>query len=327
MGVDQPDRRTAVRILAAFVTVLVAAVGPVWPQSVAAAPAGTPHYPDLVSTIPLNEFSVVQTSPSTRDFRYTHVISNLGDGPLELRPTYDASTDTATAVQRVYTHNAAGTWSTAADLPVVGRFIYHPPHGHYHFPLAEFGLYQVDADGSRGGPVSVSPKVGFCIADSVTVNGALPHYGAFTYPGACGDPTATMGISVGMGDFYDYLNAGQSIDATSVGDGEYWFHSVVDPWNYLRESNEGNNITDVGLASLAGHPRLNPQLGPLTFTLRPGKTTCVVPGCGRKGVAGEYCSAHAQRLRRYGDVRADVPVRITSPRSEHCIEVGCREPA
>src|SRR5262245_53157934 len=114
-----------------------------------AAPAGTPHLPDLQSLIPLDQMSIA-TEDTGRVFRYTHVVANMGDGPLEIQPTYDPATDTAIGVQRIYSHSANGTWSVMDQRQIVGRFIYHAVHGHYHYPLAEFGLFGVKADGSIG---------------------------------------------------------------------------------------------------------------------------------------------------------------------------------
>ena len=34
-------------------------------------------------------------------------------------------------------------------------FVFHAAHGHFHFPLAAFGLYAVAPDGGIGGPVAV----------------------------------------------------------------------------------------------------------------------------------------------------------------------------
>ena len=243
-----------------------------------AATAGTVHYPDQQSVIPLDQFSIVQTSPTTREFRYTHIISNLGDGPLDIRPEYDPATDTARGFQRLYTHDANGTWSIVEEIPIVGIFQYHPEHGHYHFPLAQFGLFQVAPDGSVGAPVALSPKIGFCIGDSLVVNGSLPHAGTFGYFDSCA-PTTMKGISVGWGDLYDRNDAGQSIDATGVPDGTYWFHSIVDPFNYFFEKDKTNNITDVKLRiagntvtvlSAAVHPSSQPPA--VTLTAPPAGT-------------------------------------------------------
>ena len=35
-------------------------------------------------------------------------------------------------------------------IPIAGAFIFHPEHGHFHFPFATYGLYSVGADGGPG---------------------------------------------------------------------------------------------------------------------------------------------------------------------------------
>src|SRR5262245_1535706 len=215
------------------------------PLPASAAPAGQLHLPDLQSVSPLDQMSITNDGTG-RVFRYTHDIANLGDGPLEIQPSYDPATDTAVGTQRLYTHDASGAWTVADQRPIVGRFIYHAIHGHYHYPLAEFGLFSIAADGSVGAPVVMSPKVGFCIADSIEVDASLPHAGPSTHSGgACQDPRATLGITVGWADEYDHRDAGQSIPADNLANGDYWFRSVADPDNYLVEKDETNNVTDV----------------------------------------------------------------------------------
>ena len=78
-----------------------------------AAPAGTIHYPDLQVVVPLDSFSIILNSPTTREFRYTHNQVNVGDGPFELRLDYDPVNDLARAFQRIYTHDASTVWSIA----------------------------------------------------------------------------------------------------------------------------------------------------------------------------------------------------------------------
>ncbi len=256
---------------------LITALGLLWdgPWRVDAAPAGTIHYPDLQVVIPLDSFSIVVTSPTTREFRYTHNQVNVGDGPFELRLDYDPVSDLARAFQRIYTHDASTVWSILSETPVVGRFLFHPPHGHYHVPFASFGLFQIAANGSVGPPVAISPKVGFCIADSVPV-ASLPHQGAFGYAGDnCANPRSIGGISVGWGDLYDFHDDGQSIvyQPATIPDGDYWFRSVADPFNYFIEKSEANNITDIRMritgttvTVLAGpfHPDSTPPAVSLT---------------------------------------------------------------
>jgi hypothetical protein len=238
-----------------------------------AAPAGTVHYPDLQTILPSSSFIIANPTPATRELRYTHHSANLGDGPLEVRPQYDPTTDTARAFQRLYTHDASGNWILSAEVPLVGRFVYHPAHGHYHFPFAQFGLYQVAPDGSIGSQILLSPKVGFCLGDDFAENSSLPHFGALGYSGGfCGDPTHVEGISVGWSDVYDSTDAGQSIDITTLPDGTYWFRAIADPDNYFTEKDKTNNITDVKLqiagatVSVIGTP-VHPNSQPPAVTI------------------------------------------------------------
>ena len=71
------------------------------------------------------------------------------------------------------------------------KFYFHVAHGHFHFPLASFGLYTVKSDGTVGNPVALSPKNGFCIADSNQVDPTFAHSPPWVqYAGdTCTDPT------------------------------------------------------------------------------------------------------------------------------------------
>ena len=146
--------------------------------SASAAPAGTTHYPDLQTIIPLNSFSVAQGTEG-REFRYTHLVYNNGPGPLEIQPHYNPVSGTYQGMQKLYTHNSAGVWSLVGEVRVPDAFEYHAAHGHFHFPLASFGLYQVASGGGIGAPVSISPKNGFCIDDSYIYNTTVEHSGTF----------------------------------------------------------------------------------------------------------------------------------------------------
>ena len=180
---------------------------------------------------------------------YTHIIYNAGPGPLELRPTYDPATDTADATQRLYGLDSSGNLVPAQDVPLQGKFFWHAPHNHYHFPAADFGLYAIAADGSVGPSVAMSPKLGFCVADSHEIDPTVARFSATkAYSGgACSDPNATVGISPGWGDEYTPVDAGQSIDISTVPDGVYWFQSRVDPNGYFSESDAWNDNSVVKL--------------------------------------------------------------------------------
>jgi hypothetical protein len=219
---------------------------------VAAAPAGTPHLPDLRTIIPTDSFSLVQTTTG-RELRYTHLVYNAGPGPLEIQPSYDDTIGEYRGVQEVFTHDSSGRWSQIAQARVPDVFVFHAEHGHFHFPLASFGLYRVAPDGGLGAAVAVSPKVGFCIDDSYVYDSTVEHAGTFVGTrSSCTDPTGLRGLSVGGADEYDYRDPGQAIPVDGVPDGTYWFKAVTDPNNDFAEADEANNETDVRITISAG---------------------------------------------------------------------------
>lgn len=50
---------------------------------------------------------------------------------------------------------------------------------------------------------------------------------------------------------------------------------------------------------------------------------CKVDDCTRRALCRGYCDAHYARLRRHGDVRADVPLRKSSRKPDICSIDGC----
>jgi hypothetical protein len=229
----------------ALIVLIVAAAGAAQAPAAFAAPAGTPHYPDLQTVIPTTALSVAQGADG-REFRYTHLVFNAGPGPLQIQPQYNGASGNYQGEQRIYTHNASNQWSLASSVRVPDPFVFHAAHGHFHFPLAAFGLYAVAADGGIGAPVAVSPKNGFCIDDSYIYDATVQHAGTFVgTKGSCADPTTLRGLTVGAADDYDYRDPGQAIPFAGVPDGTYWFRAMTDPNNDLAEANEANNETDV----------------------------------------------------------------------------------
>jgi hypothetical protein len=244
--------RSGLRKHAMFVAFALSVTGlaAVVPNMPAAGGAGTIAYPDLISVIPTNGFGIMHPTPNTKELDYTHIVYNAGAGPLDVQPThFDATTDLATGVQRLYAYDANGVRTVGAVHTATDQFFYHVAHGHYHFPLATFGLYRVAPDGALGTPVAVSPKNGFCLGDDVHLDSSVAHSPAAKgYSGStCVQPTATRGISPGWGDRYDRADPGQAIDITGVPDGIYWFHSVVDPDHNFVQSDTTNDTTDVKL--------------------------------------------------------------------------------
>jgi hypothetical protein len=237
--------------ITSFLAVATLCASGALPASASAGTAGTTHLPDLQTIVPLDSFSVVKGTEGP-EFRYTHLVYNNGPGPLEVQPQYNQASGTYQGMQQLFTHNASGVWSLVGQVRVPDAFEFHAAHGHFHFPLASFGLFQVAPGGGIGAPVSTSPKNGFCISDSYISNTTVQHSGVFVgQQGSCADPTTLRGLSVGGADEYDYRDPGQSIPFTGVPDGTYWFRAMTDPNNDFIEPDESNNETDV-LVTVSG---------------------------------------------------------------------------
>jgi len=213
-----------------------------------AQPAGL--YPDFSVIIPTNRMSIVGSGAS-RMFQYTHQTFNGGPGPLEIEPVYNPASGTYQGIQRIYSFSG-GTWTLVQQIPIAGAFIFHAQHGHFHFPLATYGLYTVAGDGGIGTLAALSEKNGFCINDSFLLDRTLPNAGALGNLGTCTDPTTLRGLNIGAVDEYDQTDVGQSISLVGVPDGTYWLRVIVDPNNFLAESDKSNNETDV-LLTISGN--------------------------------------------------------------------------
>jgi hypothetical protein len=206
----------------------------------------TGNYPDLLDIIPTGQVSIAGTG-GNRMFQYTHDTLNGGSGPLEILPIYSTNSGNYLGYQHIYSFQNGG-WTLVQTIPVAGAFVFDSAHGHFHFPFAAYGLYAANADGSIGAPVAMSSKTGFCIDDSFIYDSTLPNAGAFGNWGACSDPTSIRGLSIGAVDEYDQTDEGQAISIAGLPDGNYWLRAIVDPFNYLAESDESNNEMDTEVA-------------------------------------------------------------------------------
>lgn len=213
---------------------------------VAQALQGPPlNYPDLSDILPASKISITGTG-NGRVFQYTHDTFNGGSGPLVIQPTLNPATGNYQGMQYLYSFSG-GKWTLAQKVPIAGAFIFDSDHGHFHFPFTTYGLYTVASDGGIGTPVATSGKVSYCIDDSFIYDPTLPNAGALGNLGSCTDPTSLRGLDIGAVDEYDQTDPGQSIFLNGVPDGTYWLKAVVDPNNFLLESDKTNNETDVKL--------------------------------------------------------------------------------
>src|SRR5262245_6501529 len=226
------------RLLLGVVLLVVLGVG----SRAMAAPAGVLHFPNLRSYTPVEDLAINHVS-GQKQLAFSHHIYNAGDGPLEIRPVYDSTTNTAIGYQRIYSHDASGQWYVASEQQVGGVFTYHQQHGHYHYPFAQYYLHAVAPDGSVGNLVASSPKIGFCLSDTLHLDPTLAHSADSPryYQETCTDPTAIRGIAVGGTDWYIPSDYGEYIDVTQVPNGVYWFRNTVDPNHYLFETSTADN--------------------------------------------------------------------------------------
>jgi len=205
------------------------------------------NYPDLSDIVPVGQISIAGTG-TNRMFQYTHDTFNGGSGPLEIQPVYNPASGNYQGYQHIYFNRSPGVWTLVRYIPVPGAFEFDAAHGHFHFPFASYGLYAANPDESIGAPVALSTKTGFCIADSYIYDSSLTNAGAFGNWGSCNDPNSLRGLSIGAVDEYDQTDEGQAIAIGNLPNGHYWLRSIVDPYDYLAESNETNNETDVEVA-------------------------------------------------------------------------------
>src|SRR5688572_27406816 len=208
--------------------------------------AGLAHYPDLRTRVPAD--LVIRIENGRKLLRFSNTVYNWGDGPLELRPKQRPRNQTE-AYQRIYSHASDGTPTLFSDT-LVGTFVFHRNHHHWHFE--GFALYEVLSAG--GGLIAVSQKTTVCVRDNPdpepdpTVT-TLPHF-AWGDNGRC-DKNAIEGLSVGYGDTYPWNIDGQSVDITGLSDGCYVFRSTANPNRTIIESDYDNNSAAVTF-SLSG---------------------------------------------------------------------------
>ena len=220
--------------------------GPESLASNAVTPATEPiAFPDLQSVIPTSAIYIV-SAEEKRTLEFEHITSDLGAGPLEMRPSYNKATGISQGYQALYTMPSPGVWKFAGTVPIVGP-MYWVGGGDYRFPFDRFALYGSN-EGQIGGVVATSPKELYCMTSDALVGGVPNTPSSNGYPsGNCATPEGTLGLSVGWGDEYDATDGGEGIDVSSLPNGIYWLRAEVDPDHYFQESNAANNVTDTKL--------------------------------------------------------------------------------
>jgi hypothetical protein len=191
---------------------------------------------DLVPNLrPLkaSEIRIVTTSSGRKLLRFSATNWNSGDGPLEL---IGGEVDSATSKQKVYQrlYSSDGTYR---DI-YAGSFDWHEAHNHMHFN--DFALYDLQSV-SNPNSHRYAQETTFCVMDTTKINGVLLGAPASAVYTTCG--ASKQGMSIGWGDKYGYKLTGQSIDITSVANGEYYLKIRVDSKRRLLEKNDSDNLS------------------------------------------------------------------------------------
>jgi hypothetical protein len=182
-------------------------------------------------------------------------IANTGKGPLHLKggDTLSVDPDTVAAVQRITIEFPDIDGPSVDWFDTVGVFVYDTTEGHDHWHFSGFAEYRILEfvdDTTVGSEVRSSPKVGFCLLDHLahnssacgccsTIEGQEAPYAI--YEGENCENLEPMGISVGWYDLYNINLEGQFIDVTEVDNGVYWLQSIVDPDDYLNQTNQADD--------------------------------------------------------------------------------------
>ena len=208
--------------------------------------------PDLVSY--QHDYSVAEVvaTPDGTEFfalRFAGFVTNLGDGPLDLRGNPqladDADLTSHDVWQRALTID--GDWVNLTKPPI--DFEVDDGHDHFHvMGIVEYSLW----DTSGTVEISSGAKVGFCLLDVEERPDLHPNPGPERYmlwdpdihfckSGRPGAKNLRMGISEGWQDIYSFAAPFQWIDVSNVQPGYYRIGQRVDPDNVIVESDETNN--------------------------------------------------------------------------------------
>lgn len=201
--------------------------------------------PDLRASVPSDLYVVDDRDEGgTLRLKFTTVIWNAGDGPMEIRGSSDPS-DGEVRVRQIVHREDGGQRVAAA----VGTFDFQHRHGHVHLSsFARYELWTLD----QGRPVTlvaVNPKVGFCLMDNLPIDAARAAEEP-VYDQGC-DATR-QGISPGWGDQYVAQLYEQDLEIAGLPDGRYRLVNVANPEGALLESDRSNNAASLDLELRGG---------------------------------------------------------------------------
>ena len=128
----------------------------------------------------------------------------------------------------------------------IGEMEWDPRHGHHHWHFRDFARYRLltsDLQLARR-----SKKEAFCLANTDAVDYTIPEANwkpeGSDLETACGDLSSQSvreELSVGSGDTYSQIRAGQSFNLEGLPNGTYYIQVQANPWHRLRELDLANN--------------------------------------------------------------------------------------
>ncbi|MHB0876591.1 MAG: lysyl oxidase family protein [Anaerolineae bacterium] len=194
-----------------------------------------PLLPDLQMLPQSSLYLVYDEASGVRELRFSTEVVNGGAGPLTLIGEYDPGSDQTRVTQLL------GTEDSATVERLVGYFVYHPAHAHWHLEdFYAFELWSYRPDGSLSNLVASTGKVTFCLWDAIRMDSPPP--GAPPQPRFLECAESLQGISSGWGDVYGPTFPGQALDVTNLPDGRYAIRTAVNPDGYIREVDMTNNV-------------------------------------------------------------------------------------
>jgi Lysyl oxidase/S-layer homology domain len=231
--VTRTDTHRTVRLvgLALGLAAILVGVLPVQP-----AEAASDRLPDLKAAN-IRDFHIVKHG-SRRLLRFTGIMWNSGDGPLEIR-SKRTKVGAAWDVDQIIYDSAGGhrRVQTTATLKYAGD-------GHDHWHVRRMLSYHLW--GAHG--TLRDAKIGFCFFDTNLIDGGLkrsPSHAVYR-ESTCGHRSSLStrnGISVGWADRYAWNFAFQYIDITGLPGGTYSIRAAVDLYGQFTEKSDTNNCT------------------------------------------------------------------------------------
>ena len=190
--------------------------------------------PDLGILPASNLMILTNADTGNRQLKFTTSIKNDGPGVMEITGHSDATNEMTIVVQNINALDGSD------KQVVVGEFVYHPNHEHFHFGnFARYEVWSITPDGALETLLSVTDKVSYCLRDDVQIENA-EITAAQTYVGC---NRARQGITPGWIDVYGFELFGQTIDVSNLPDGIYALLNFVDPDNQLWELDVDNNYS------------------------------------------------------------------------------------